>query len=36
VPYDIEAAVRWSETHTSFGLGEGELLRSGTFDRRGG
>lgn len=36
VPYDIEAAVRWSEAHTPFGLGEGELLRSGTFERRGG
>ncbi|WP_040382829.1 metallophosphoesterase family protein [Deinococcus apachensis] len=36
VPYDIEAAVQWSEAHTPFGLGEGELLRSGTFERRGG
>ncbi|EYB68067.1 metallophosphoesterase [Deinococcus phoenicis] len=36
VPYDIGAAVRWSEAHSPFGPGEGELLRSGTFDSRGG
>ncbi|GAA5534970.1 metallophosphoesterase family protein [Deinococcus aluminii] len=35
VPYDIGAAVRWSEEHSPFGPGEGELLRSGTFDSRG-
>lgn len=36
VAYDVEAAVRWSEAHSSFGAGEGALLRSGTFDMRGG
>jgi predicted phosphodiesterase len=36
VAYDIGAAVRWSDTHSPFGAGEGALLRSGTFDGRGG
>ncbi len=36
VPYDIEAAVRWSRAHSPFGEGEAALLRSGTFDVRGG
>ncbi|GAA5514713.1 hypothetical protein Dcar01_03473 [Deinococcus carri] len=35
VPYDIEAAVRWSEQHSPFGEGEGRLLHSGTFAGRG-
>jgi len=36
VSYDIEAAVRWSHEHSSFGEGEAALLRSGTFEVRGG
>lgn len=35
VPYDVEAAVRWSQVHSPFGEGEAALLRSGTFDVRG-
>ncbi|WP_034386945.1 metallophosphoesterase [Deinococcus sp. YIM 77859] len=35
VPYDIEAAVHWSQTQSPFGEGEAALLRSGTFDVRG-
>ncbi|WP_216328295.1 metallophosphoesterase family protein [Deinococcus aestuarii] len=34
--YDVEAAVRWSVLHTPFGEGQAALLRSGTFDVRGG
>lgn len=36
VEYDVEAAVRWSQSHSPFGEGEAALLRSGTFDVRGG
>lgn len=35
VPYDVEAAVCWSQTHSPFAEGEAALLRSGTFDVRG-
>ncbi|MCP2014733.1 putative phosphodiesterase [Deinococcus sp. HSC-46F16] len=36
VTYDIGTAVRWSRAHSPFGEGEAALLRSGTFDVRGG
>ncbi|GGL97613.1 metallophosphoesterase family protein [Deinococcus aerophilus] len=36
VPYDIEAAVRWSALHSPFGDGEAALLRTGTMSGRGG
>lgn len=36
VPYDIGAAVQWTETHTPFGPGEGKLLRTGVFGPWGG
>ncbi|MBB5236146.1 metallophosphoesterase family protein [Deinococcus budaensis] len=35
VPYDVEAAVRWSQSRSPFGEGEAALLRSGTFGVRG-
>jgi predicted phosphodiesterase len=36
VPYDIEAAVRWSRQHSPFGAFEAALLRSGEMVGRGG
>ncbi|BDP40394.1 metallophosphoesterase [Deinococcus aetherius] len=36
VAYDVEAAVRWSFAHTPFGTDQAAILRSGTFDVRGG
>ncbi|UQN05342.1 metallophosphoesterase [Deinococcus sp. QL22] len=35
VPYDVEAAVRWAETHSPFGAFVGGMLRNATFDGRG-
>ncbi|SMB95391.1 metallophosphoesterase family protein [Deinococcus hopiensis] len=35
VPYDIEAAVRWSETYSPYGAFEAHLLRSATLEGRG-
>ncbi|MEW6420210.1 MAG: metallophosphoesterase family protein [Deinococcota bacterium] len=36
VPYDIGAAVCWAKEHSPFGPAVAPLLRSGTFDSRGG
>ncbi|CAM3190959.1 metallophosphoesterase family protein [Deinococcus saxicola] len=36
VTYDIEAAVRWSQTHSPFGEFEAMLIRSGEMVGRGG
>ncbi|KEF34763.1 MULTISPECIES: metallophosphoesterase family protein [Deinococcus] len=36
VPYDLEAAVRWAQRHSPFGEDVAALLRSGTFEVRGG
>ncbi|MFB9993732.1 metallophosphoesterase family protein [Deinococcus oregonensis] len=35
VAYDVEAAVRWAETHSPFGAFVGGMLRNATFDGRG-
>lgn len=35
VPYDVEAAVRWAETHSPFGAFVSGMLRNATFDGRG-
>ncbi|MDV6375417.1 metallophosphoesterase family protein [Deinococcus arenicola] len=36
VPFDIEAAVRWSQAHSPFGEFEAQLMRSGMMVGRGG